>query len=112
MVSPFPTTMVIGYDAKLKARPEAFAEAARMLKASAAYVRKHPDEVFGAIAKAQNIDAGYLTWYYANYADIPYDFTKDDLKGIEAFWSAVQKLHMIKDMPKVRDLVWDRVTVE
>lgn len=107
-----PTTVVLGYDAKLKARPEAFVEAARMLKASADYVRSHPDEVFGAVAKAQNIDAAYLKWYYSTYADIPYNLVKDDLKGIEAFWVAVQRLHMIKDLPKVQSVVWDRVIVE
>jgi NitT/TauT family transport system substrate-binding protein len=107
-----PGTVILGYTPKLNARPEAFAEAVKMLKASADYVRAHPDEVFGAVAKKNDIDTGYLKWYYEYYADIPYALSKDDLKGIEAFWSAVEKLGMINGSPKVRDMIWDKVTVE
>jgi ABC-type nitrate/sulfonate/bicarbonate transport system substrate-binding protein len=107
-----PATMMLSYEPKLKARPDAFAEANRMLKDSAAYVRTHHGEVFEAVARKHNIDAAYLRWYYEYYADIPYDLTKGDLAGIEAFWGAVQKLKMIGPTPNLKDLVWDRVTVE
>ena len=107
-----PATVVLGYEPKLKARPEAFEEAARMLKASADYVQAHQDEVFGAVATKNNIDAAYLKWYYKNYANIPYDLTKDDLKGIEAFWNALESLHMINGEPDLHKLIWDKVKVE
>lgn len=107
-----PSTVVLGYEAKLSAHPQAFVAAARLLKASAAYVRSHPQEVFGAVAKAENIDPAYLKWYYASYAEIPYDLTKDDLKGIDALWRAVEKLHMIKNVPDLNGLIWDRAVVE
>ena len=107
-----PTTLLVGYEEKLKARPEAFVEANRLLRASAEYIDAHPDEVFAEIARKNNIDVGYLKWYYKNYAEIPYDLTKDDLKGIKAFWAAIAKLGMIKDTPKVEDIVWDKVTVK
>jgi ABC-type nitrate/sulfonate/bicarbonate transport system substrate-binding protein len=107
-----PGTVILGYTPKLNARPEAFVEAVKLLKASADYVRSHPDEVFGAVAKKNDIDPGYLKWYYEYYADIPYDLTKNDLKGIEAFWGAVEKLHMVGATPKLQDLIWDKVKVE
>jgi ABC-type nitrate/sulfonate/bicarbonate transport system substrate-binding protein len=107
-----PSTMVISYEPKLKARPEAFMEAARLLKASAVYVSGHRDEVFAAVGKAENVDPAYLQWYYTSYAEIPYDLVKDDLKGIEALWKAVEKLHMIQTTPNLKDLIWDRAAVE
>lgn len=107
-----PGTVIIGYTPKLEARPEAFVEAARMLKASAEYVHKNQNEVFGAVAKKNNINPEYLKWYYEYYADIPYNLTKADLKGIVAFWGALQKLKMLKDIPDVNKLVWDKVKVE
>jgi len=107
-----PSTVVLSYEPKLKARPDAFIEAARMLKASAVYVNNHPDEVFAAVAKAQNIDPAYLHWYYTTYAEIPYDFTNDDFKGIEALWQAVQKLRMVRTLPNLKDLVWDHAVVQ
>ncbi|MES2999330.1 MAG: NAD(P)-binding protein, partial [Pseudomonadota bacterium] len=42
-----------------------------MLEQSAAYVKSHQDEVFGAVAAKANIDPAYLKWYYENYAEIP-----------------------------------------
>jgi len=107
-----PGTVVLGYEPKLKARPEVFEEAARLLKASAEYVRTHQDEVFGAVAKKNNIDAAYLKWYYEYYANIPYDLTQDDLKGIVAFWDALDSLKMGSGKPDVKSLVWDKVKVE
>ena len=107
-----PGTVILGYTDKLAARPADFVEAARLLKASADYVASHQDEVFGAVAKKNDIDPAYLKWYYASYATIPYDLTKGDLKGIEAFWGALKKLHMLKKTPPVESLVWDRIKVE
>ena len=107
-----PGTVILGYSDKLAARPDTFVEAARLLKASADYVDAHQDEVFGAVAKKNGVDAAYLKWYYAYYANIPYDLTKGDLKGIEAFWGALKKLHMLKKTPKVESMVWDRIKVE
>lgn len=107
-----PTTMVISYDDKLSARPEAFVEAARMLNESAKYVRAHPDEVFTAVAKKDNADIGYMKWYFKNYADIPYDLTTDDLKGIQAFWDAAKKLQIVKGTPPVKSVIWDRAIIK
>lgn len=107
-----PGTVILGYTDKLAARPDAFVAAARLLKASGDYVLAHQDEVFGAVAKKNNIDPNYLKWYYATYATIPYDLTKGDLKGIEAFWVALKKLHMLKKTPPVESMVWDRIKVE
>ncbi len=107
-----PGTVMLSYAPKLTGRPDAFVEANRMLKASAQYVHSHQDEVFGAVAKKNNIDPAYLEWYYENYADIPYDLTKGDLAGIVAFWGALKQLDMIKSVPSVRDMIWDRVTIE
>jgi ABC-type nitrate/sulfonate/bicarbonate transport system substrate-binding protein len=107
-----PGTVIMGYEPKLKARPDAFVEANRLLKQSAAYVKAHQDEVFGAVAGKANIDPAYLKWYYENYADIPYDLTKEDLRSIEAFWQAVKKLKMVDATPDLKTLVWERVNVE
>lgn len=107
-----PATVMLSYEPKLKARPEAFVEANRMLKESADYVSTHQDEVFGAVAKKETIDPAYLNWYYEFYADIPYDLTKEDLVGIEAFWVALKKLNMIGAMPDLKQLVWERAVVQ
>jgi NitT/TauT family transport system substrate-binding protein len=107
-----PTTVVISYDEKLKARPEAFVEAARLLRQSAEYVRAHEDEVFGAIAKESGADVGYMKWYMDNYADIPYDLTQDDLKGMQVLWEESKKLGILKDAPKAQAIVWDRAPIK
>jgi len=107
-----PTTMVVSFDDKLKSRPEAFVEAARMLRASADYMMKNQDEVFAAVAKNDAEDIAYLKWYVQNYAGIPYDLTADDFKGIEAFWEASKKLQIVKDTPQVKDIIWERIQVK
>lgn len=107
-----PTTMVISFDDKLKARPEAFVEAARMLRESAEYFLKNQDEVFSASAKGDSGDVAYMKWYIANYASIPYDLTKDDFKGMQALWEASKKLQIVKDAPQVKDVIWERAVVK
>jgi len=106
-----PTTMVIGFDDKLKARPEIFVEAARMLRESSEYFMKNQDEVFSASAKDSG-DVAYMKWYIANYASIPYDLTKEDFKGMGTLWDAAKKLQIVKEAPQVKDVIWERAVVK
>jgi hypothetical protein len=53
-----------------------------------------------------------MKWYFKNYADIPYDLTTDDLKGIQAFWDAAKKLQIVKGTPPVKSVIWDRAIIK
>jgi NitT/TauT family transport system substrate-binding protein len=96
----------VGYPEKIAARPEAYKEFDRMLKASVDYALAHLDEVSTAVGKEKNIEPGFFKAWFTRFSDFPAAISEDDLKAIEINWKESKELGLIKEYPNVRDLVW------
>ena len=96
----------VGYPEKLDARPEAFKEFDRMLKASVDYADAHPREVGEAIAKEYKISPAFFGWWLRNYSTFPGVVSEGDLKSMEVVWENARQLGMMGKYPKAESVVW------
>lgn len=96
----------VGYPEKLDARPEAFKEFDRMLKASVDYADAHPREVGEAIAKEYKISPEFFGWWLKNYSTFPGVVSEGDLKSMEVVWENARQLGMMGKYPKAESVVW------
>ncbi len=96
----------VTYPEKLKARPEAFKEFDRMLRASALYAMKHPDEVGKAISKTTKISPAFFKAWLTRYSAFPAAISAGDMKSMEVVWQNAKEMGIIKKYPKAADVVW------
>jgi NitT/TauT family transport system substrate-binding protein len=96
----------VTYPEKLKARPEAFKEFDRMLRASALYAMKHPDEVGKAISKTTKISPEFFKAWMTRYSVFPAAISAGDMKSMEVVWQNAKEMGIIKKYPKAADVVW------
>lgn len=96
----------VGYPEKLDARPEAFKEFDRMLKASVDYANAHTDEVGKAIAEQYKISPEFFGWWLKNYSSFPGVVSEGDLKSMEVVWQNAQELGLMGKYPKAASVVW------
>jgi NitT/TauT family transport system substrate-binding protein len=96
----------VGYPEKLNARPKAFKEFDRMLKASVDYANAHTAEVGAAIAKEFKISPEFFGWWLHNYSTFPGVVSKGDLKSMEVVWKYAQQLHAMGKYPKAESVIW------
>jgi NitT/TauT family transport system substrate-binding protein len=97
----------VGYAEKLAARPEAFKEFARMLKASIDYVHAHPDEVFKAAAAQTKVDADFFRTWFGTFSEIPMIVSDQDVTAMQRVWELAKELGLLKSHPKAADVVWE-----
>jgi len=98
----------VSYPEKLAARPEAFKEFSRILKASVDYALANRDEVFGAMAKQANIDRKYFDWWFDRTSTVPAVFGPAHAKAVTTAWNIGNALGMIKGVPEVGAYTWDQ----
>lgn len=96
----------VSYPEKLQARPEAFREFNRMIKASVDYLNANPDEVYSAVAKEQNIDKAFFATLFKSYAEYPGVLSAQDRKAIAKTWELAQKYKILTSVPEVDRFVW------
>lgn len=96
----------VGYPEKLKARPDAFKEFDRMIKASVDYATAHTAEVGAAIAKEFKISPEFFGWWLHNYSTFPGVVSKGDLKAMEVVWKYAHELHAMGKYPKAESVIW------
>ena len=106
------TAVNVSYPEKLAARPEAFKEFNRMLRESAKYVLANKAEVFGAVAKKYNIDAGFFEVWFGRYSEFPATISADDEKSILAMWVHCKELGIIRSHPDVKSVIWEHAIRE
>lgn len=99
----------VSYPEKLSARPEAFKEFNRMIKASVEYALKNRDEVFGALAKQAKIDRAYFDWWFDQTTEVPGTFTKDHGAAVVRGWEIAKNFGMIKSVPDITKHTWEHV---
>jgi len=96
----------VGYPEKLDARPEAFKEFDRMLKASVDYALAHTDEVGKAIGAQYKISPEFFGWWLKNYSTFPGVVSEGDLKSMEVVWENARELGLMGAYPKAASVVW------
>jgi len=90
----------------LAARPQAFREFARMLKASADYALEHLDEVAAALAPQTAQEPGYFRWWAERDAAFPATISDADVKAIAKTWELGRELSLIQEYPDPASVVW------
>ena len=98
----------VSYPEKLAARPEAFREFSRMLKASIDYALANRDEVFGALTKQANIDRKFFDWWFDKTSTVPAVFGPEHAKAVTTAWNIGLSMNMIPSVPNVAALTWDQ----
>ncbi len=98
----------VSYPEKLAARPEAFKEFNRMMKASIDYAMANRNEVFGALAKQANIDRKFFDWWFDKTSSVPGVFGDVHAKAVTTAWNIGKDMGMIQAVPSVGALTWDQ----
>jgi ABC-type nitrate/sulfonate/bicarbonate transport system substrate-binding protein len=110
---PMPSLFIFGYETDMNKRPEAYVAAAKLLKASAEYVLKNPDEVFAAVAPKYKISKEDLQTWFTTFAQMPLALGPTDKKVMMKAWEAGFKMGMLKKVPASPDeLVWSKAVME
>ncbi|MCL4746781.1 MAG: PhnD/SsuA/transferrin family substrate-binding protein [Burkholderiaceae bacterium] len=96
----------VGYPEKIAARPQAFAEFARMLRDSVRYMRANQDEVFSAVAAEQKIDKAFFPTLFDQYAEYPGVISDQDRRAIALAWDLAKKFGVLQNAPPIDRFVW------
>jgi ABC-type nitrate/sulfonate/bicarbonate transport system substrate-binding protein len=103
---PAVVAILAGYPEKLAAKPAAYKEFARMVKASADYTRAHFDEVAGALSKDTKMDPAFFSDWLNEYTQVPMVVSDDDVKAIQRLWELSKELGIIKEYPPAESMIW------
>jgi NitT/TauT family transport system substrate-binding protein len=103
---PAVVAILAGYPEKLAAKPAAYKEFARMVKASADYTRAHVDEVAGALSKETKMDPSFFSDWLNEYTEVPMVVSDNDVKAIQRLWELSKELNIIKEYPSAESMVW------
>jgi NitT/TauT family transport system substrate-binding protein len=96
----------VSYPEKLAARPEAFKEFDRMLRASVLYATKHAAEVGAAISKTTKISPAYFKAWMTKYSMFPGVVSAGDIKAMHVVWQNAKEMGILKSYPDAKDVVW------
>jgi ABC-type nitrate/sulfonate/bicarbonate transport system substrate-binding protein len=103
---PAVVAILAGYPEKLAAKPAAYKEFARMVKASADYTRGHVDEVAAALSKETKMEPAFFSDWLNHYTQVPMAVSADDVKAIQRLWELSKELGIIKEYPSAESMVW------
>lgn len=102
----------VSYPEKLKARPAAFKEFNRMLKASVDYAVANPKKVGQAISKTNKISPEFFAVWMKRFAFFPAVVSKSDMKSMETVWQNAKEMGIIKKYPAASSVVWEHAIRE
>ena len=103
---PAVVAILAGYPDKLAAKPAAYKEFARMVKASADYTRAHVDEVAAAMSKETKMEPAFFSDWLNEYTQVPMVVSADDVKAIQRLWELSKELGIIKEYPPAESMIW------
>ncbi|MBN9081964.1 MAG: ABC transporter substrate-binding protein [Rhizobiales bacterium] len=110
---PMPSNLLFGYEDDMNKRPEAYVAVGKLLKASAEYVLKHPDEVFAAVAPKYKMSKDDLQTWFLTYAQMPMSVGPTDKSVMMKAWQIGLKTGMLKKMPDSADeLMWSKAIMQ
>ncbi len=102
----------VSYPSKLAARPEAFKEFNRMLKASVDYAMANPEAVGAEIAKEHNISPEFFKAWLTRFSYLPATVSDADMKAMETVWAGAKELGILKEYPKAETVIWEHAIRE
>jgi NitT/TauT family transport system substrate-binding protein len=97
----------VSYPEKIAARPQAFKEFNRMLKASRDYAMAHVDEVSAAVAAKGKMPKDFFKDWVTNIGESTATITEIDIKSMQVLWEQSKELGLIPSYPNARSVVWD-----
>jgi NitT/TauT family transport system substrate-binding protein len=103
---PAVVAILAGYPEKLAAKPAAYKEFARMVKASSDYTSAHIDEVAGALSKETKMDPSFFSDWLNEYTEVPMVVSGNDVKAIQRLWELSKELNIIKEYPSAESMIW------
>ena len=103
---PAVVAILAGYPEKLAAKPAAYKEFARMVKASSDYTSAHVDEVAGALSKETKMDPSFFSDWLNEYTEVPMAVSDNDVKAIQRLWELSKELNIIKEYPSAESMIW------
>jgi len=106
------SSFLLGYTDRINARPQAYREFARVMKEISDYVETHLDELIPIVAKSTKQDPAFFKVFFERYSAYPGRLTATDLRSTSNLWTLSKEFGLIKDHPKIKDVVWSGVTVE
>jgi ABC-type nitrate/sulfonate/bicarbonate transport system substrate-binding protein len=110
---PMPSLFILGYEPDLAKRPDAYMAAGKLLKASAAYVLKNPDEVFSAVAPRFKMSKDDMQTWFTTFAEMPLALGPTDKKVMMGAWQSGVKYGMLKKAPASPDeIVWPNAIMQ
>jgi NitT/TauT family transport system substrate-binding protein len=110
---PMPSNLLFGYEDDMNKRPEAYVAVGKLLKASAEYVLKHPDEVFAAVAPKYKMSKDDLQTWFLTYAQMPMSVGPTDKSVMMKAWQIGLKTGMLKKIPDSADeLMWSKAIMQ
>ncbi len=104
--APAVSAVLVGYPEKLAARPAAFKEFARVIKASSDYTRAHVDEVAASVSAETKMPPAFFKSWLTEYFEAPMVLSDGDLRAISNLWRLSKELGVIKSYPNISDVVW------
>lgn len=102
----------VSYPEKLDARPQAYREFNRLLKASADYMRTHSADVYASVGKSYNVDPQILRGLQLTLAEFPAELEQKDLAALAKEWELAKKYGLLKATPNVSHFVWSGVVIQ
>ena len=99
-------TVLVGYPERLQAKPEAYKEFLKLLKASSDYVLAHRDEVFKAIGQEYGMAPESLELWFTRYLTFGVEVTDGDRTSIARVWQLSKDLNVIGSYPDIDSVVW------
>lgn len=103
---PAVSAVLVGYPEKMAARPEAYKEFIRVVKASWDYTQSHVPEVSEAMSKETKIDPEFFRSWITEYFEAPMVLSESDEHVIGKLWELSKELGIIKSYPEVSSVVW------
>lgn len=101
-----PLPAILYYTTKTEEKPEAIAAAAKLLAASAAYLKEHQEEIFAEVAPKYNMDPADLRGWFNEFGEMPYTLTKGDVDVMVKSWATAVDLGILSAVPaNANDLI-------
>ena len=102
----FVSAINVAYPDRLAARQHEFQEFNRMFRESVNYAKTHREEVFSAVGKKYNLDAGFFNWWFDKAQDVPAYFSEEHARAIMKYFELSKEMGLLKSYPDIRSLVW------
>ncbi len=110
---PMPSLFMLGYEPDLNKRPDTYVAAGKLLKASAEYVVRNPDEVFSAVAPKFKMSKDDVQVWFSTFAQMPLALGPTDKLVMLKAWQTGLKYGQLKKAPASADeIVWPKATMQ